>query len=76
MIFLLIMLAIIVASSFVINDKELFLNISGTIMFTILVVGYIANIVYIAYSGSITGMLVLRIIGIFIPPIGALLGYI
>jgi hypothetical protein len=40
--------------------------------------GWIANIVAIAYSNfsEITGVLVLRIAGIFIAPLGAVLGYI
>jgi hypothetical protein len=40
--------------------------------------GWIANIVSIAYSNfsEITGMLVLRIAGIFVAPLGAILGYV
>jgi hypothetical protein len=40
--------------------------------------GWIANIITIAHSNfnDITGLLVLRVVGIFIAPIGAVLGYI
>jgi len=41
------------------------------------VVGWVMNIVDIVNSdfSSITGMLVVRIIGVFVPPLGAVLGY-
>jgi len=41
------------------------------------VIGWVWNIVKIAGNdfGVITGMLVLRVIGIFIAPLGAVLGY-
>lgn len=41
------------------------------------VVGWVMNIVDIVNSdlSKITGMLVVRIIGVFIPPLGAVLGY-
>lgn len=42
------------------------------------VIGWIMNIIAIAHSEfvPITGLLVLRIVGIFIGPIGAVLGYV
>ncbi len=42
------------------------------------IVGWVMNIVTIAGSdfGAITGLLVLRIVGISIAPLGAVLGYI
>lgn len=41
-------------------------------------IGWIWNIVKIAGSSfsEITGMLVLRIVGIFVAPLGAILGYL
>jgi hypothetical protein len=41
------------------------------------VVGWVMNIVDIANSDfdNITGMLVIRVIGVFVPPLGAVLGY-
>lgn len=41
-------------------------------------IGWIMNIVDIAQAdwSHITGMLILRVIGIFIPPLGAVLGYL
>jgi hypothetical protein len=40
--------------------------------------GWIANIVTIAHSdlSNFTGMLILRVAGIFVAPLGAILGYI
>lgn len=40
--------------------------------------GWIANIVTIAHSNfsEITGMLVLRMVGIFVAPLGVVLGYV
>jgi hypothetical protein len=40
--------------------------------------GWIANIVMIAQSdlSTITGMLILRVAGIFVAPLGAILGYV
>lgn len=43
-----------------------------------IVYGWIANIVIIAGSNfsEITGMLVLRVVGIFVAPLGVVLGYV
>jgi hypothetical protein len=40
--------------------------------------GWIANIVSIAHSdlSTLTGMLILRVAGIFVAPLGAILGYV
>jgi len=40
--------------------------------------GWIANIITIAHSdlSTFTGMLILRIAGIFVAPLGAILGYV
>ena len=40
--------------------------------------GWIANIMTIAYSdfSTFTGILILRVIGIFVAPLGAVMGYI
>lgn len=40
------------------------------------IVGWIANIVAIAESKYISGMVMVRIAGIFIAPLGAILGWI
>jgi hypothetical protein len=41
------------------------------------VIGWVLNIVDIVHADfdNVTGMLVLRIIGVFVPPLGAVLGY-
>lgn len=43
-----------------------------------LVYGWVMNIVTIAHSNfsDITGLLVLRVVGIFVAPLGTVLGYI
>jgi hypothetical protein len=40
--------------------------------------GWISNIFTIAHSdfAHVTGLLVLRVIGVFIPPLGAVLGFV
>jgi hypothetical protein len=40
-------------------------------------IGWVRNIITIAHSGldQISGMLILRIVGIFVAPLGAVLGY-
>lgn len=40
------------------------------------IVGWIANLVAIAQSDYINGMVLVRIAGIFIAPLGAILGWI
>lgn len=40
-----------------------------------LIVGWIMNIVAICHTQTFSGMLVARVIGIFITPIGSILGY-
>ena len=39
------------------------------------IVGYIANIVQIAQADTITGMVLVRVIGIFLAPLGAIIGW-
>lgn len=40
------------------------------------IVGWILNIVMIFHDTEFSGMMVVRVIGVFIPIIGAVLGYI
>ncbi len=42
------------------------------------IVGWVMNIITIAHSSFdvLTGMLILRIVGIFVGPLGAVLGYL
>jgi len=42
------------------------------------IVGWVMNIITIAHSSFdvLTGMLILRIVGIFVGPLGAILGYL
>ena len=62
------------------SKKDIFeLSISGLCLILLLaaLVGYILNIVEIAQNfNEITGIMVVRIIGIFLAPIGVILGYI
>ena len=39
------------------------------------VYGYIANIVQLFGSGALTGLVLLRLVGAIMPPLGAILGY-
>jgi len=39
-------------------------------------VGWIMNIVAVAQSDVVTGMVILRVVGIFMAPLGAVLGWI
>ena len=39
------------------------------------IVGYILNIVQIAQADVITGMVAIRVAGIFLAPVGAILGW-
>lgn len=47
-------------------------------LFIAMVTGWVMNIITIAHSNfnDITGMLVLRVVGIFMAPLGGILGYI
>ena len=45
-------------------------------LFVVGAVGWVLNVIAVADSVAFSGMLVLRAIGIFIGPLGAVLGYI
>lgn len=57
-------------------------ELSGVLFWVLIVIGYITNIVRLVWSAQDTGlndvtlMKILQIIGIFVPPLGTLLGYI
>ena len=61
------------------NKQKGFTAVELTVVIVLLagVVGWIMNIVTIAHANfnEITGMFILRIIGIFVAPLGAVLGY-
>jgi hypothetical protein len=46
------------------------------VVFALLVVGYVANIVKLVKSKEVTGLTLARVVGIFIFPIGAIVGFI
>jgi len=48
------------------------------VIFLVGSIGWVMNIVSLAHSSfePLTGMVVLRVIGIFVPPLGAVLGYL
>jgi hypothetical protein len=56
-------------------------TIGGLVVWLVIVValgiGWIENIIKIAHSdfGSLSGVLVLRIVGIFVVPLGSIMGY-
>lgn len=43
-----------------------------------LIAGWVMNIITIAHSdfGTLTGLLVLRVVGIFVAPLGSILGWV
>ncbi len=41
----------------------------------LIAVGWVMNIIALAHASAVTVLVVLRIIGIFVPPLGAILGY-
>lgn len=45
-------------------------------LYIVAVAGYILNIVSLCKSVVFTGMMVARVIGIFFPPLGCVLGFI
>lgn len=44
-------------------------------VFALTAYGWVANIVALAHAEAFTGMVILRAIGIFVAPLGAVLGY-
>ena len=56
---------------------ELLILVAG-ILALVGIIGWMMNIVDLAHMNlaHITGMFVLRVIGIFIPPLGAVLGFV
>ena len=59
------------------RDYDTAAAITALVIIGGLLIGWIANIVKIVGSdfGHITGMLVVRVIGIFVAPLGAILGF-
>ena len=49
--------------------------IGGLMLLVLIILGWIANIVKLASVDVFTGMEVARAIGVFIAPLGAILGY-
>ena len=45
-------------------------------VFLVMFYGYIINIIEISISDSVNGMVILRVIGIFIFPFGSILGFV
>lgn len=45
-------------------------------VFVLGVIGWICNIVEIAHADFVSGMVILRVVGIFMFPLGAVLGYL
>lgn len=54
------------------------INILIVIAYILMLVGWVANIVKLAGStfDVITGMIVLRVIGVVVPPVGAVMGFL
>ena len=58
------------------SDIDFSVGIFVIILFLFFVYGYIANLVLLILSDSITGLVIARAIGVFMVPLGAILGYI
>lgn len=52
------------------------MGFTSAIFVFLLLVGWVMNIVELAAMEGFSGMLVLRVAGIFIAPLGAILGYL
>lgn len=59
-----------------ISVKEWFIAGIACIFVAAMAIGWVLNLVAIAQSDSITGMVILRIIAVFMWPIGCILGWI
>ena len=59
-------------------DMQLFVALSVIGLWIAAIVGWVMNIVALYHMtfGTITGELVLRCVGIFVAPIGSVMGYI
>lgn len=58
------------------NKAEIAGEWAGIVFFAAAVLGYILNIADLATNaGELLGFTILRVIGIFFPPLGAVLGY-
>jgi len=53
----------------------MFIKLFSVFLFILCVVGYILNVVKLIGMAGLTGMLVVRVIGIFFPPLGVIAGY-
>ena len=61
------------------TNEMLILSVTGIVLFGIAIIclaGYVYNIVWIARTKQFSGMLALRLIGIFFPLLGIILGFI
>ena len=62
------------------DSKEIGVSLAAVALFAVIIAaiyGYIANIVALFHStGDITGQFILRIVGIFIAPLGSILGFL
>jgi len=54
------------------NDSGEFIGVVLTIA---VILGWVLNIVELAHSSHVTGMVILRAVGIFFFPLGGVLGY-
>lgn len=54
---------------------DLFTTILGMTFVAVAITGWVMNIAGIIHSSGISGMLIARIIGVFMFPVGCVLGY-
>lgn len=51
-------------------------EVIGLCLFVAGLLGWVLNIIEIAHAATIDGMVILRVIGVFIAPLGAVLGFL
>jgi hypothetical protein len=54
--------------------EEFIIALIVLVIFVLMLIGYVANIVKLVRSSSVTGMTLARVCGIFVFPLGAILG--
>jgi len=57
------------------TDYGLGLSIFVLVAFAVFIYGWVCNIISIIDADALTGMVIARVAGVFVAPLGAVLGY-
>lgn len=57
------------------TDYGLGVSIFALLLFVAAVYGWVCNIISIIHADGVTGMVIARVAGVFVAPLGAVLGY-